>query len=388
MQEQFFDEYTLSHHEQLMKNKRYRDASPEEKLKILGYAHNQGAGGASKWLNTGISGSDAFGTSGTKYYNNIGKQLDKTRNDKDILFEGKVTPQIDWTSKSVPKGMSDGDARTTAFAIASSMKGAKEGPDKKTLIEFLKKGGVNMDPETSAWCAAFVNASLMQSGVKGSGSQLAKSFEKWGNPTKTPQKGDVVVLKFGNGRQHVGFFDSFNPDGSVNVLGGNQGNSVSIKRYNINSVVGFRNVPQLQSKEQKKTPAASPPKPITSTTNQEQTTHITKKKSHTKSPKKNDFVSTNKYESPHRPLDNADKIKPVPSAPKIEPVPPTAPTPAAQSPHPMKQEVVPQKINASVGTNPLPVSYVKANIRAKNKENKVAPPTNPQGLYGISFDMG
>jgi hypothetical protein len=33
----------------------------------LGYAHNQGGGAANRWLNTGIVGSDRFGTKGTKY---------------------------------------------------------------------------------------------------------------------------------------------------------------------------------------------------------------------------------------------------------------------------------------------------------------------------------
>ena len=39
----------------------------EEKLGILGYAHNQGATAAEEYLVTGVSGSDAFGTKGTKY---------------------------------------------------------------------------------------------------------------------------------------------------------------------------------------------------------------------------------------------------------------------------------------------------------------------------------
>ena len=75
MQEKFFDRYTYDHHLQLMRNPKYANASTEERLKILGYAHNQGAGGASKWLSTGQEGRDAFGTSGAKYYNSIGKAL-------------------------------------------------------------------------------------------------------------------------------------------------------------------------------------------------------------------------------------------------------------------------------------------------------------------------
>jgi hypothetical protein len=68
MQERYFERYTLGHHQYLMAhNKRYAGMSPEEQAGVLGYAHNQGAGGASKWLNTGAVGADAFGTAGTRY---------------------------------------------------------------------------------------------------------------------------------------------------------------------------------------------------------------------------------------------------------------------------------------------------------------------------------
>lgn len=59
----------------MLKSEKYRNLSPEEKLKVLGYAHNQGAGGAAKWLETGKVRSDAFGTKGTMYSQTIGTHL-------------------------------------------------------------------------------------------------------------------------------------------------------------------------------------------------------------------------------------------------------------------------------------------------------------------------
>jgi hypothetical protein len=67
LQEKLFAGYTLANHNYLMGNKKYKDAAIERKLEILGYAHNQGMGGAEKWLNTGQVGADGFGTKGTKY---------------------------------------------------------------------------------------------------------------------------------------------------------------------------------------------------------------------------------------------------------------------------------------------------------------------------------
>lgn len=68
MQERYFRAYTdmnrayLSSHDAT-----FGQMSEAKQLAILGYAHNQGAGGALKWLHGGAVGHDAFGTSGTKY---------------------------------------------------------------------------------------------------------------------------------------------------------------------------------------------------------------------------------------------------------------------------------------------------------------------------------
>jgi hypothetical protein len=76
MQERFMSAYTLGHHRWLMENsEKYRGLSGREQLAVLGYAHNQGAEGAAKWLETGQAGRDAFGTSGAAYSEAIGRAL-------------------------------------------------------------------------------------------------------------------------------------------------------------------------------------------------------------------------------------------------------------------------------------------------------------------------
>lgn len=68
LQEQMFDAYTAMNDKTLSRlSPQYKSMSPEQKAQVLAYAHNQGAGGALDYMKTGISGSDAFGTSGTKY---------------------------------------------------------------------------------------------------------------------------------------------------------------------------------------------------------------------------------------------------------------------------------------------------------------------------------
>lgn len=76
LQEKAFAAYTAKNHAYLTsKSAKYRELPMKEKLAVLGYAHNQGWGGAKEWLSTGVEGKDAFGTKGTKYYNAITKRL-------------------------------------------------------------------------------------------------------------------------------------------------------------------------------------------------------------------------------------------------------------------------------------------------------------------------
>lgn len=76
LQEQMFEAYTQLNNEYLTNNsKQYVRMSPEQKLALLGYAHNQGAAGAAKYLETGREGRDSFGTSGTAYSKSIAKNL-------------------------------------------------------------------------------------------------------------------------------------------------------------------------------------------------------------------------------------------------------------------------------------------------------------------------
>jgi len=116
----------------------------------------------------------------------------------------------------------------------------------KVLSSFISRNaGLNINPATTAWCAAFVDAVLGAGGSKGTGKLNARSYLAWGVPVDTPAVGDVVVLQRGSGgendwRGHVGFYMGTNADGTIRVLGGNQGDSVSEDDFDANKVLGFR----------------------------------------------------------------------------------------------------------------------------------------------------
>ena len=108
---------------------------------------------------------------------------------------------------SVAGGSGTGGAVDKAMALL----GANEHKQNSDINSFLKRGGVNIDAAQTAWCAGFVNSSLKQVGVDGTGKLNANSFLNWGQGIGASQamKGDVLVQARGLGADqtggHVGF---------------------------------------------------------------------------------------------------------------------------------------------------------------------------------------
>ena len=61
-------------------------------------------------------------------------------------------------------------------------------------------------------------------------------------------RGDLAVFDRGGGKGHVGFFDGFNEDGTIRVLGGNQGDKVSVANFGTDNLIGYRRAPNAMLK--------------------------------------------------------------------------------------------------------------------------------------------
>jgi uncharacterized protein (TIGR02594 family) len=87
--------------------------------------------------------------------------------------------------------------------------------------------------DSTAWCAAAVNALLIKNGFKGTHSALAISFAECGIavPISQAQFGDIVVFTWSDGSHHVALFDHWTGASSVMVAGGNQGNDFNFSSY-------------------------------------------------------------------------------------------------------------------------------------------------------------
>jgi uncharacterized protein (TIGR02594 family) len=154
---------------------------------------------------------------------------------------------------------------TSPFALAQKWMGTDEHAGRAALTAFFKKsGGQSIDPAQTPWCAAFVNAVLGASGEKGTDSLAARSFLNFGEATKQPSMGDIVVLRRGSDptKGHVGFFagtQRINGIEYVKVLGGNTGNKVAVAKYPVSRVLGYRKAPK--SDDIKQAVASNAPAP-------------------------------------------------------------------------------------------------------------------------------
>lgn len=98
------------------------------------------------------------------------------------------------------------------------------------------------DDETP-WCATFVGGVLEECGIRSSRSAAARSYLKWGFPLGGPAVGAVVVFWRGSPKSaagHVGFVVGKDKAGNLMVLGGNQGDKVSIAAFSPMHALDFR----------------------------------------------------------------------------------------------------------------------------------------------------
>ncbi len=137
---------------------------------------------------------------------------------------------------------------SAALKVAGDSLGMNETDKAEALKAYLADGGVSLDPAKTAWCAAYVNATLAQAGMSGTGSNMARSFLNWGLEVSEPKKGDLVVLSRGKdpASGHVGFFEGYDRAGNIRILGGNQNNAVNVSVYPASRVLGYRRAkPQI-----------------------------------------------------------------------------------------------------------------------------------------------
>ncbi len=125
-----------------------------------------------------------------------------------------------------------------------------EGHNPKVLQYFADVGHSWVQDDETAWCAAFVGAMLKRAGMAHTGKLNARSYLEWGDPVEPDDAcpGDLAIYWRGSPddwRGHVGFVAGITDSGDFMILGGNQGNQVSIRPYSRAQLLGVRRAPQV-----------------------------------------------------------------------------------------------------------------------------------------------
>lgn len=129
--------------------------------------------------------------------------------------------------------------RAKSYIGTKEVKGEKHNPK---IIDWWIKIKSNIRDDESPWCGAFVSGVLEECDIQSSRSPAARSYLKWGQEVDACV-GAIVVLWRGSpdGWQgHVGFLVGRDPWGNLLILGGNQGDEVSIKPFPVHRVLSYR----------------------------------------------------------------------------------------------------------------------------------------------------
>ncbi|MBH5399055.1 TIGR02594 family protein [Bradyrhizobium sp. CNPSo 4010] len=86
--------------------------------------------------------------------------------------------------------------------------------------------GGNPTGRGSLWCARFMNMVLEHTGHRGTGSDMASSFARYGTRISGPQVGAIAVMSRGGRGGHVGIITGIDAQGNPIMISGNNGNRV------------------------------------------------------------------------------------------------------------------------------------------------------------------
>ena len=114
--------------------------------------------------------------------------------------------------------------------------------DNPRIVEYHQTVSLKAKDDETAWCSSFVNFCMKKAQVNGTNSARARSWENWGKKLDQPVTGCIAVFERpagGSAAGHVGFFIS-EENGKIQLLGGNQGNKVSIAPQKISRLLSYR----------------------------------------------------------------------------------------------------------------------------------------------------
>ncbi|MBX9884206.1 MAG: TIGR02594 family protein [Novosphingobium sp.] len=142
------------------------------------------------------------------------------------------TNQTPWTGQAI------------WMPVAGSYLGLREIPGVEhdpRIVEWLRLAGLPGFGDETAWCAAMVGGVLIESGFTSTRKANARSYLTYGVKLAKPRFGCIGVFERGANQSqgHVAFYiDSIGT--AAYMLGGNQGNKVGLKPYELDDLIEWR----------------------------------------------------------------------------------------------------------------------------------------------------
>lgn len=144
------------------------------------------------------------------------------------------------------------------LAIAQGELGVHEirgAQHERRVVQYHQATSLRARDDETSWCSSFVNWTMQQAGVRGTGSAAARSWLQWGRAVPADARhvrpGDVIVFPRGSNpaQGHVAIVSDVLGDGRVRVIGGNQAvrgqghDGVTYSERSLASALGVRRAP-------------------------------------------------------------------------------------------------------------------------------------------------
>jgi uncharacterized protein (TIGR02594 family) len=156
---------------------------------------------------------------------------------------------------AAPAARSAGREDVPWMDIASEEVGETEekgaGRNNSRIVEYHSATSLRAKDDETPWCSSFVNWVMKEAGYTGTNNALAKSWLDWGETLDSPRYGAITVIKRKGAQSdaatgsstgyHVAFYVG-STSSHIELLGGNQGDSVKSSRFALGSyeVCGYR----------------------------------------------------------------------------------------------------------------------------------------------------
>jgi uncharacterized protein (TIGR02594 family) len=123
------------------------------------------------------------------------------------------------------RGFASANASIPSSTFSGGMASSGGFGSSSLVSEARRYLGGNPTGRGSLWCARFMNMVLQHEGYRGTGSDMASSFARYGQRVSGPQVGAIAVMgRRGGG--HVGIITGIDAQGNPIMISGNNGNRV------------------------------------------------------------------------------------------------------------------------------------------------------------------